>query len=73
VGYIDDVKWYRLIDTSIDHLIIECNVHFEESPLHAPRVQHAHTLVPPSILDIRDDDSIHSNSNLDLEDYIYGF
>jgi hypothetical protein len=41
LGYPDDVKGYKLIDPSIDRLIIEHSVHFEESPLHAPPVQHA--------------------------------
>jgi hypothetical protein len=60
VGYLDDVKGYRLIDPSTDRLIIECSVQFEENPLHAPPVEHVYTLVIPSVLDIIDDDSIHS-------------
>jgi hypothetical protein len=62
VGYPDDVKGYMLIDPSTDWLIIEHNVQFEESPLHAPPVQHANTLVLPSVPNIRDDDSIHSDA-----------
>jgi hypothetical protein len=62
VGYLDDVKGYRLIDPSTDRLIIEHNVQFEESPLHAPLVQHAETLILPSVPDIRDDDSTHSDA-----------
>jgi hypothetical protein len=64
VGYLDEVKGYMLIDLSIDRLIIECSVQFE-NPLHAPPVQHEDTLVPPSVPDIKYDDSIHSNSNSD--------
>jgi hypothetical protein len=76
VGYLDDVKGYKLIDPSTDRLIIERNVQFEESPLHAPIMQHPETLVLPLVPDIRDDDSIHSDatySDLDSEDSIYGF
>jgi hypothetical protein len=43
--------------------------------LHAPPVQHADTLVLPSVPDIRDDDSIHSDatySDSDSEDYEHG-
>jgi hypothetical protein len=57
VGYPDDVKGYILIDPSTDRLIIEHTAQFEESPFHAPPVQHAKTLVLPSVPDIRDDDS----------------
>ena len=60
MGYPDDVKGYRLIDPSTDQLIIEQNVQFEESPLHAPTVKHAETLMLPSVPDIRDDYSTHS-------------
>jgi hypothetical protein len=56
VGYPNDVKGYRSIDPSIDRLIIEHNVQFEECHLHAPPVQHVETLVLPSVPDIRDDD-----------------
>jgi hypothetical protein len=62
LGYPDDVKGYRLIDPSIDRIIIECIVQFEESPLHAPPMQHAETLVLPSVPDIKDDDSTHSDA-----------
>jgi hypothetical protein len=70
VGYPDDVKGYILIDPSIDRLIIECTVQFEESPLHAPPVQHAETLVLPSIPDIKDDYSTHSDATY-LEDSVH--
>jgi hypothetical protein len=43
-GNLDDAKGYRLIYPSTDQLIIDRSVHFEESPLHAPPVQHAETL-----------------------------
>ena len=59
MGYPDDVKGYRLIDPYADWLIIERTVQFEESPFHAHPVQHAKTLVLPSVPDIKDDDSTH--------------
>jgi hypothetical protein len=74
VGYPDDVKGYILIHPSIDHLIIEHSVQFEESPLHAPPVQHAETLVLPSVPDIGDDDSTHLDatySDMGSEDYVH--
>jgi hypothetical protein len=74
VGYPDDMKGYRLIHPSIEQLFIEHNVQFEESPLHAPLVQYAKTLVLPSVPDIKDDDSTHSNatySDTDSEDYLH--
>jgi hypothetical protein len=74
VGYSDDVNGYKLIDPSTDQLIIERNIEFEESPLHAPPMQHAETFVLPPIPDIRDDDSIHSDvtySNMDPEDFVH--
>jgi hypothetical protein len=75
VGYLDDVKGYRLIDTSINQLTIEHSVQFEESPLHAPPLQHANTLVLPSVPDIIDDDAIHSDATYlesDSKDYVHG-
>jgi hypothetical protein len=72
VGYPNDVKGYRLIDPSTDRLIIESSVKFDESPFHAPPVQHADTLVPPLVPGIRDDDSIHSDSNSDSKDSVHG-
>jgi hypothetical protein len=70
VGYPNDVKVYRLIDPSTDRLIIERSVQFEESPLHAP---HVNILVLPSIPDIKDDDSIHSDATYsDSEDFVHG-
>jgi hypothetical protein len=36
VGYPDDVKGYRLIDLSLDQLIIECSVQFKERFSHVP-------------------------------------
>jgi hypothetical protein len=73
VGYPYDVKGYRLIDPSTNRLIIECNVQFEESHLHAPPVQHANTLVLPSVPKIIDDDSIQSDATYsDSEDFVHG-
>jgi hypothetical protein len=37
VGYPDGVKGYKLIDISLDHLIIESSVQFEESVSHVPQ------------------------------------
>jgi hypothetical protein len=37
VGYPDNVKGYRLIDISLDRLIIERSVQFEESVSHVPQ------------------------------------
>jgi hypothetical protein len=74
VGYPNGVKGYRFIDPSIDRLIIEHSSQFEESPLHAPLVQHAETLMLPSVPDIRDDDSTHSNAKYSetyLEDSVH--
>jgi hypothetical protein len=74
VGHPNDVKGYKLIDPSTDRLIIERSVQFEESHLHAPQVQHAETLVLPSVLDIRDDDSTHSDatySDIDSEGVVH--
>jgi hypothetical protein len=74
VGYPDDVKGYRLNDPSTDWFIIERSVQFEESHLHAPPMQHAEPLVLPSIPNIRDDDSIHSNathSDSYIKDFVH--
>jgi hypothetical protein len=62
VGYPYDVKGYRLIDPSKYQFIIERNVQFEESPLHAPPMKHEETLVLPLVPYIRDDDSTHSDA-----------
>jgi hypothetical protein len=71
MGYPDDLNGYRLIYPSIYYLIIEHNVQFEESPWHASPVQHADTIVLPSILDIRDDDSIHLHATYSYsENYV---
>ena len=74
MGYPDDVKGYRLIDPSTNQLIIERIVQFAESPLHASPVKHAETLVLPSVPDIRDDDSTHSDatySDIDSNDFVH--
>jgi hypothetical protein len=59
--YIDGVKGYRLLDQSMDRLITEHIVQFEESPFHAPLDPYADTLVPLIARDINDDDSTHSD------------
>jgi hypothetical protein len=57
------VKGYRLIDLSIDQLIIEHSVQFEESLSHAPHEPHASTFVLPLV---QDDESAPSDSTSDL-------
>jgi hypothetical protein len=49
VGYPDGVKGYRLIDLSLDQLIIECSVQFEESVSHVPWQLHADTFTLPPV------------------------
>jgi hypothetical protein len=66
VGYLEGVKGYILIDPSMDKLIIERSVQFEESPMHAPQEPHAETYVLPLVPDIRDDASSHSDQISDL-------
>jgi len=73
VGYPDDVKGYKLIDPSTDLLIIEQTIRFEESPLHAFPLQYVDNLVLTSVIDIKDDDSTHSNatySDTDSKDFV---
>jgi hypothetical protein len=73
VGYPDDVKGYKLIDPSTDLLIIEQTIQFEESPLHAFPLQYVDNLVLTSVIDIKDDDSTHSNatySDTDSKDFV---
>jgi hypothetical protein len=60
VGYLDDVKGYKLIDPSMDWLIIERSVQFEESILHAPQEPHVDTFVLPLV---RDDEHAHVDSS----------
>jgi hypothetical protein len=38
MGYLDNAKWYEMIDPSTYRLMIEHNVQFEEIHLHAPLV-----------------------------------
>jgi hypothetical protein len=57
------VKGYRLLDPSIDHLVIKLNVNFEESPSHAPHEPHAEAFVLPAIVD---DESTHSDHTIYL-------
>jgi hypothetical protein len=49
VGYPDGVKGYRLIDISLDRLIIERSVQFEESFSHVPQQPHENTFILPPI------------------------
>jgi hypothetical protein len=62
VGYPNGVKGYRLIDPSMDQLIIERSVQFEESILHAPQELHEYTFVLPHV---RDDEHAHGDSSSD--------
>jgi hypothetical protein len=63
------VKGYRLIDLSLDRLIIEHSVQFEESVLYVPQHPHAGTFTLPPI---RDNEHAHVDSSsdeiFDLED-----
>ena len=61
-GYPDDVKRYRLIDLSLDRIIIERSVQFEESVSHVPQQSHADTFTLPPIWD---DENAHANSSSD--------
>jgi hypothetical protein len=69
VGYPNGVKGYRLIDLSLDRLIIERSVQFEESVLHVPQQPHEDTCILPPV---RDDEHEHVESSsyesLDSED-----
>jgi hypothetical protein len=53
------VNGYRIIDLSLDRLIIEHSVQFEESVSHVPQQPHEETFVLPPV---RDDEHAHSNS-----------
>jgi hypothetical protein len=63
------VNAYRLIDLSLDQLIIERSGQFEESVLHVPQQLYADTFVLPPV---RDDEHAHAESSSyessDLED-----
>jgi hypothetical protein len=56
------VKGYRLIDISLDWLIIERSVQFEESISHVPQHPHADTFTLPPI---QDDQHVHVESSSD--------
>ena len=56
------MKGYRLIDISLDQLIIEQSVQFEESVSHVPQQPHADTFVLPPV---RDDDHAQVESSSD--------
>jgi hypothetical protein len=62
VGYPDSVKGYRLIDLSLDRLIIERNVQFKESVSHVPQQPHVDIFVLPPV---RNDENAHVESSLD--------
>jgi hypothetical protein len=56
------VKGYRLIDPSLNQLIIEWTSQFKESVSHVPQHLHENTFVlPPN----RDDENAHDDSYLD--------
>jgi hypothetical protein len=60
VGYPNGVKGYKLIDLSLDRLIIEQSVQFEEIVSQVPQQLHVDTFVlPPG----RDDEHAHANSS----------
>jgi hypothetical protein len=56
------VKGYRLIDISLNWIIIEHSVQFKESVSHAPQQLHLDTFVLPPV---RDDDHAHVESYSD--------
>jgi hypothetical protein len=62
VGCLDGVKGYRLIDISLNQLIIKHSLQFEESVSHVPQQPHADTFVLPPI---KDDERAHTNSSSD--------
>jgi hypothetical protein len=61
-GYPDGVKGYRLIYLSLDMIIIERSVQFEESLSLVPQQPHADTFILPLV---RDDENPHANSSSD--------
>ena len=54
------MKGYRLIDPSMDWIIIDSSVKFNESISHAAQEVHANTFVLPPI---RDDEHAHVDSS----------
>jgi hypothetical protein len=66
VEYPNGVKGYQIIDPSMDKIIIERSVQFEESPLHAPLEPHADTSSLPLASDIKYDESTHSDHGSDM-------
>jgi hypothetical protein len=56
------VKGYQLIELSLDRLIIERSVQFEESVSHVPQQPHADTFTLPHV---QDDEHAHADSSLD--------
>jgi hypothetical protein len=61
-GYPYDVKAYRLIDPSMEWLIIERSVQLEEIISHAPWELHEDTFFLPPV---RDDENAHVDSSSD--------
>jgi hypothetical protein len=63
------VKGYRLIELSLDRIIIEQSVKFEKSVSHAPQQLHVGTFIIPHV---RDDEHAHveysSEKSSNLED-----
>jgi hypothetical protein len=55
VGYPDGVKGYQLIDLSLDRLIIEHSVQFEESVSHVPHIR----MQTPSLFHLSEMMSMH--------------
>jgi hypothetical protein len=56
------VKGYRLIDISLDRIVIERSVQFKESVSHVPQQLHVNTFILPPV---RDDEHAHDDSSLD--------
>jgi hypothetical protein len=56
------VKGYRIIDLSLDQLIIERSVQFEESVSYVPQQPHADTFILPLV---REDEHAHVEDSSD--------
>ena len=73
IGEVNDKsRFYKFTKFSNDDSSILLT--HNESTLHAPPVQHAYTLVLPSVPYIRNNDSTHSDatySNIDSKDYVH--
>lgn len=69
VGYLDGVKGYRLLDLSIETLLIDRSVCFDESPMHASQESNSHTSLLPPLTDLKDNTCNHSDMISDTFEY----